>query len=86
MAKVMVSLPDDLLARVDREVRRRGTSRSALLQEGAHRVLGRPDPTAARDALARIRAAFEGKRFEAPAEDLIRRDRDELDARDRSRL
>jgi metal-responsive CopG/Arc/MetJ family transcriptional regulator len=33
MAKVMVSLPDDLLARLDDQARRRGTSRSGLLRE-----------------------------------------------------
>lgn len=40
MAKVMVSLPDDLLGALDAEARRRHTSRSALLQVGARRELG----------------------------------------------
>jgi hypothetical protein len=40
MAKVMVSLPDDLLGALDAEARRRRTSRSALLQAGARRELG----------------------------------------------
>jgi metal-responsive CopG/Arc/MetJ family transcriptional regulator len=40
MAKVMVSIPDDLLGAVDAEARRRGTSRSALLQSGARHELG----------------------------------------------
>ncbi len=39
MAKVMVSLPDDLLARLDDQARRRGTSRSGLLRELAEREL-----------------------------------------------
>ncbi|MGH3698222.1 MAG: ribbon-helix-helix protein, CopG family [Pseudonocardiaceae bacterium] len=44
MAKVMVSLPDDVLERVDEEARRRSTSRSALLTLAARRELERRDP------------------------------------------
>lgn len=44
MAKVIVSLPDEVLARIDGDARRRGTTRSALLREAALRELGRPDP------------------------------------------
>ncbi|MGH2913054.1 MAG: ribbon-helix-helix protein, CopG family [Solirubrobacteraceae bacterium] len=40
MAKVMVSLPDDLLGALDEEAKRRHTSRSAILQSGARRELG----------------------------------------------
>jgi hypothetical protein len=40
MAKVMVSMPDDLLGALDAEVGRRHTTRSALLQEAAKRELG----------------------------------------------
>jgi metal-responsive CopG/Arc/MetJ family transcriptional regulator len=40
MAKVMVSIPDDLLHALDAEAGRRGTTRSALLQDGARRELG----------------------------------------------
>jgi Ribbon-helix-helix protein, copG family len=40
MAKVMVSLPDDLLGALDAEARRRKTSRSALLQAGARHEIG----------------------------------------------
>ncbi len=39
MAKVMVSLPDDLLAEVDAEARRAGTTRSAVMREFADRAL-----------------------------------------------
>lgn len=39
MAKVMVSLPDELLARVDAEAERRGTTRSAMLREFASAAL-----------------------------------------------
>lgn len=41
MAKVMVSLPDDLLRAVDMEARRRGTTRSGLLRELAEETLQR---------------------------------------------
>ena len=78
----MVSLPDDLLARIDDEARRRGTSRSALLQQAARRELGRPDPASLDQAVARSRARFaQAKGFEAA--ELIRAERD---ARDRRRL
>lgn len=40
MAKVMISIPDALLGALDAEVRRRRTSRSALLQDAARRELG----------------------------------------------
>jgi predicted DNA-binding protein len=39
VAKVMISLPDELLARLDEQARRRGTSRSGLLRELAEREL-----------------------------------------------
>jgi hypothetical protein len=40
MAKVMVSLSDELLQALDAEAKRRNTSRSAILQKGARRELG----------------------------------------------
>jgi metal-responsive CopG/Arc/MetJ family transcriptional regulator len=36
----MISMPDPLLQALDEEVKRRGTSRSALLQNAARRELG----------------------------------------------
>ncbi len=41
MAKVMVSMPDDLLSEVDAEAGRLGTSRSAVLREFADAALRR---------------------------------------------
>ncbi|MGO8863651.1 MAG: hypothetical protein ACLQRH_23240 [Acidimicrobiales bacterium] len=41
MAKVMVSLPDDLLQAVDIEAGRRGTTRSGYLRELAEETLRR---------------------------------------------
>lgn len=76
----MISLPDDVLARIDAEARRRGTTRSALLREAAVRELGRPDPALLDAAVARSRARFAAAgRFEAAH--LVRRDRDARDGR-----
>ena len=82
--KVMISLPDDLLERIDRAAAERRTSRSAFIQEAARRELGWPDPVAIDAALARARAALaEAGRFDST--ELIRAERDARDARDRRR-
>jgi len=39
MAKVMISMPDELLAQVDRRARQEGTTRSAWLQDVTRRAL-----------------------------------------------
>ena len=41
MAKVMVSIPDDLLKAIDIEAGRRGTTRSGLVRELAEEALQR---------------------------------------------
>ena len=75
MAKVMVSLPEELVREIDREARRRSVSRSALLAAAARRELARPDPDAVSEAIARSERRFESAgAFEAA--DLVRRDRD----------
>lgn len=80
----MISLPPDLLERLDRVAGERGTSRSALLQEVVRRELGWPDPAAFDAALERGRRALTGAgAFEAA--ELIRRERDARDERDRRR-
>lgn len=84
VAKVLISLPDELLARIDREAERRSSTRSGFLQQAARRELGWPDPAALDAALARGRAALAGAgTFESS--DLIRSERDSRDARDRRR-
>jgi hypothetical protein len=40
MAKVMVSIPDDLLKHIDAEAQRYGVSRSGFLQEAARQKIG----------------------------------------------
>ncbi|TME38408.1 MAG: ribbon-helix-helix protein, CopG family [Chloroflexi bacterium] len=53
MAKVMISIPDELLARVDAEARRRMTTRSGLLALAISRELERRDAEAVDQAIAR---------------------------------
>lgn len=84
MPKVMISMPPDLLERIDRAAGERRTSRSAFLQDAARRELGWPDPAAIDAALKRGRAALAGaRRFESA--ELLRAERDARDERDRRR-
>ncbi len=77
-------MPDDLLKRIDSEAERRGATRSGLLQEAARRELGWPDPAAFDAALERGRRALAGVgAFESA--DVIRKERDARDSRDRRR-
>jgi hypothetical protein len=79
--KVMVSIPADLLERIDRAVAERDSTRSAFLQEAARRELGWPDAVALQGAVDRARAALaDAGSFESA--ELIRHERD---ARDRRR-
>ena len=80
----MISIPDDLLERVDRAAGERGTSRSAFLQEAARRELGWPDRAAFDTALKCGQSALAGAGAFESAE-LIREERDARDARDRRR-
>ena len=74
MSKVMVSLPDDLLAELDAEAARRSTSRSALLAAAARRELARRDPERVAAAIERSEQRFRNAdTFEAV--DLVRADR-----------
>jgi predicted transcriptional regulator len=74
MAKVMVSLPDDLLGALDAEADRRHTNRSALLQAAARRELGlvRRDRDAILADLDALSAAWSGP---VDAAALVRADR-----------
>lgn len=82
--KVMISMPPDLLERLDRVAGERGRSRSAFLQEVVRRELGWPDPAAFDAAVERGRAALAGVGGFESAE-LIREERGARDARDRRR-
>ena len=75
MSKVMVSLPDDLLAQLDAEVKRRSTTRSALLATAARRELARRDPAELTAAIERSERRFrDAGTFESS--DVVRSDRD----------
>jgi metal-responsive CopG/Arc/MetJ family transcriptional regulator len=80
----MVSLPNELLRRIDSAAVQRGTSRSGWLAEAARRELSRRDPSAIREAIERSEKRFANIRALDAAE-VIRLDRDERDRRDRSR-
>jgi Arc/MetJ-type ribon-helix-helix transcriptional regulator len=82
--KVLVTMPEDLLERIDRETKSLGQTRSEFLQEAARRRLGWPDPLAVDEALLRGRSALAGLgNFESA--DVIRSQREERDARDQRR-
>jgi hypothetical protein len=84
MAKVLISLPDELLRRIDAEAGARGVTRSRLLQEAAQRELGWPSPAVFDAALARGREALSSAgSFDSGA--MIRRDRDTRNRVDRRR-
>ena len=84
MSKVLISIPDELLANIDREASARGDSRSGFIQEAARRELGRPSRVRIEAALARARRALHDVgAFEAA--DVTREGRDARDAADRGR-
>lgn len=53
----MVSLPDELLARLDEHARRRGKTRSGLLREAAERELSLDVESRNREIVALLRSA-----------------------------
>jgi predicted transcriptional regulator len=79
MSKVLISVPDELLQRIDREAKARRLTRSRFMEEAARRELGWPAADSIDSALERARNALAGAgSFESA--DLIRRDRDSRDA------
>jgi len=79
MTKVLITVPENLLQRIDREAKARRLTRSRFLEEAARRELGAPDPAAVEAAVVRARQAIAGAGgFESA--DVIRRDRDARDA------
>jgi metal-responsive CopG/Arc/MetJ family transcriptional regulator len=75
MAKVMISLQDDLLKAIDLEAKRRTTSRSAFLATAARHELSHRDPETIEAAIARSERRFrDAGSFEAA--NMIRSDRD----------
>jgi predicted transcriptional regulator len=79
MTKVLISVPDELLQRIDGESRDRRLTRSAFLEEAARHELGWSGADAIDAALLRGREAVEGiGAFESA--DLVRNDRNTRDA------
>ena len=80
MAKVLVSMDERLLARLDREAGRKGLSRSAYLSLLAARELdARPGPgrtAEAGQALEQLDELFAARRPREGTTDAIRRERD----------
>lgn len=79
----MVSLPDELLAEVDRTARARGTTRSGLLAEAARRELDRRDEALMRAAIDRLQAR--ATRYGWPTEGELEAEKKERDERDMRR-
>ncbi len=80
MAKVLVSLDDELLARIDRQAATLGLSRSAFVAKLARDHVdgaGAAAPASARRALERARSACHAARKDRDATDLVRSMRDE---------
>jgi DNA-binding transcriptional ArsR family regulator len=81
MAKVLISLSDNLVRRIDRAVRERGLTRSAYITQLAERDLEQEvgpgaDP-AVHAALARLRELFAANPIAEDSTDAVRRMRDE---------
>lgn len=70
----MVSIPDDLLARIDADARESGVSRSAFLQEAARMRLGEPNARVLA-AMEAIKGVIVGVRGPTAVE-AVRQDRD----------
>jgi predicted transcriptional regulator len=80
MSKVLITVPDELLQRIDSEARARKVTRSRFLEEAARRELGWPAADAMDAALERAREALaHAGAFESA--EFIRRDREARDAR-----
>lgn len=82
MAKVMISVPDELLARVDAEAARRGTTRSGLIQATLGSELQRRDPDRVRGALQAMRDMGRDFPSGVTSDELLADEKAERDARD----
>lgn len=58
MAKVMISIPDDLLSDLDAEAKARHTSRSAVIARAVRREISAPSAARTDELLAAARAAL----------------------------
>ena len=79
MSKVLITVPDELLDRIDRAAKARKTTRSRFIEEAAQRELGWPAADSMDAAVNRAREALASVGPFESAE-LIRRDREARDA------
>ena len=70
----MISIPDELLARLDEQAQQRGTTRSGLIQELARHELDDSEAERRAEIDLLLRAAT--GRYDGRAAEHIRRDRD----------
>lgn len=75
MAKVMISIPEELLEDLDREAGRRHVSRSELIRSALRRELGKPSPEEIDAAMERLRVSG-AKLAAGDSTEWIRWDRD----------
>ena len=84
MAKVMVSIPDEFLKKVDRYARAQGRSRSELVREALRLMLNRSKgSTSWQAAIAPLRELEQQWVGEWDSTDVIRYYRETRDAKDR---
>lgn len=93
MAKVMLSVPEDLLAEIDRVAKETGRTRSGLLQYVwrlyvANELARIPpgDRPGVREAWDQARKRWGGRSLGRDSTEIIREDRDKHAARDRERV
>ena len=79
ISKVLITVPDELLDRIDRAAKARRTTRSRFIEEAAQHELGWPAADSMDAAVKRAREALASAGpFESAG--LIRRDREARDA------
>ncbi|HVD41775.1 MAG TPA: ribbon-helix-helix protein, CopG family [Solirubrobacterales bacterium] len=79
MAKVMISMPDDLLERLDARARELGETRSGLLQRLVEREVEAAESREQKEInrlLDQLRALPPGKQVKVDAAQLVREDRE----------
>jgi metal-responsive CopG/Arc/MetJ family transcriptional regulator len=75
MAKVMISMPEELLASLDAEASAREVTRSALIAQAVRREISSPDAARVDELLSAARSVMK-ETGAWSAEDLVRNERD----------
>jgi metal-responsive CopG/Arc/MetJ family transcriptional regulator len=83
MAKVLVSLPDEFLRKVDREAKTQGRSRSDLIRDALRRLIGdRGESLPWRQAIAKMRWLRDEWTGRWNSTDVIRQERERRHGRE----